>query len=416
MKPSTSICFYFEVHQPYRIRRFRVFDIGGGGSYFDDDSETNLNNVRILKKVAEKCYLPANRVLLELLERHPEFKISFSFSGVFLEQVEELSKEVLESFRALVRTGRVEILDETYHHSLSFLYSREEFIEQVRLHREAVRRLFGVIPTAFRNTELIYNNELAHVAESLGYSAILAEGADHILGWRSPNFVYRPRGAKTIALLLKNYRLSDDIAFRFSSRDWSEYPLRAERYGEWIGAAASSGAKTINLFMDYETFGEHQWADTGIFEFMRALPEVLRRNPRLSFATPTEVARTIQAEAELDVPQYISWADIERDLSAWRSNELQQDALKQVYELEAPIRASRDAGLLSDWRRLQTSDHFYYMCTKWWNDGDVHKYFNPYDSPYEAYIAYMNVLHDMRIRLGKYRDMSVPKSAPVVVY
>ena len=395
-----SICFYFQVHQPYRVKKYRVFDIGKNHSYFDDKSDSNINNEKILKKVASKCYLPANKVLLELLKKYQEFKISYSFSGVFLEQLEEFAPEVLKSFQELVKTGRVEILDETYYHSLSFLYSMDEFRSQVKLHQEKIKQLFGVTPQVFRNTELIYNNELAAEVEKLGYKGILAEGADHILGWRSPNFVYQPVGTNHIKLLLKNYKLSDDIAFRFSSKDWAEWPLNVEKYAQWISTVNGNG-QIINLFMDYETFGEHQWEDTGIFEFLKALPGEILKHPENNFVTPSQAIKKYDAVAELDVHNFVSWADMERDLSAWRSNQIQHDALQKIYELESEILETSDSRLIDDWRRLQTSDHFYYMCTKWFNDGDVHKYFNPYESPYEAFITYMNVLQDLKLRLTK---------------
>ncbi len=395
-----SICFYFQVHQPYRVKKYRVFDIGKNHSYFDDKSDSNINNEKILKKVASKCYLPANKVLLELLKKYQEFKISYSFSGVFLEQLEEFAPEVLKSFQELVKTGRVEILDETYYHSLSFLYSMDEFRSQVKLHQEKIKQLFGVTPQVFRNTELIYNNELAAEVEKLGYKGILAEGADHILGWRSPNFVYQPVGTNHIKLLLKNYKLSDDIAFRFSSKDGAERALNVGTYAQWISADNGNG-QIINLCMDYETFGEHQWEDTGIFEFLKALPGEILKHPENNFVTPSQAIKKYDAVAELDVHNFVSWADMERDLSAWRSNQIQHDALQKIYELESEILETSDSRLIDDWRRLQTSDHFYYMCTKWFNDGDVHKYFNPYESPYEAFITYMNVLQDLKLRLTK---------------
>lgn len=394
-----SICFYFQVHQPYRVKKYRIFDVGHDHEYFNDRSDRDINNEKIVHKVAKKCYLPMNALLLDLLKHHKEFKVAFSFSGVFLEQLEEFAPEVLKSFQALVKTGRVEVLDETYHHSLAYLYSKDEFVRQVELHHAKVKKLFGVTPTAFRNTELIYNNELAKFVEEMGYKAIIAEGADHILGWRSPNFPYRPPNAERIRVLLKNYRLSDDIAFRFSSRDWKEWPLRAEKYAEWLHAVNGNG-NVINLFMDYETFGEHQWEDTGIFNFMRALiPEILK-HPDNDFVTPTEAAARYQPVGEFDAHNFISWADIERDLSAWLGNNMQNEAIAHLYTLERDVLATNDKKLIEDWRKLQTSDHFYYMCTKWFADGDVHKYFNPYDTPYEAFIAYNNVLHDLRDRIA----------------
>jgi alpha-amylase len=393
-----SVCFYFQVHQPYRIKQYRVFDVGHDHEYFNDQSDRDINNEKILRKVARKCYIPTNAVLLELLERHPEFRCSFSLSGTVIEQMQAYSPETLESFKALVRTGRVEILDETYYHSLSFLYSREEFRQQVAMHRKKIKEIFGVTPTAFRNTELIYSNEIAREAENLGYEVILAEGADHVLGWRSPNFVYRPVDTEKISLLLKNFRLSDDIAFRFSSRDWTEWPLTAEKFAQWINAVNGNG-QVVNLFMDYETFGEHQWEDTGIFEFLRALPREILKHPDNDFVTVTEASRRYSTVGEVDVPYYMSWADIERDLSAWLGNAIQREAIENLYSFEAKVKTSGDKKLIHDWRKLTTSDHFYYMCTKWFADGDVHKYFNPYHTPYEAFIAFHNVLHDIAYRL-----------------
>ncbi len=395
----SSVCFYFQVHQPFRLKRYRIFDIGNDRNYFNDDSHTSLNNRKILEKVAGKCYLPANAVMLELLQKHPEFKISFSLSGVFMEQLELYSPETLASFQKLADTGRAEILSETYYHSLSFLYSKDEFRRQVELHKKKVKKLFGVTPNVFRNTELIYNNELANVVESMGYKAILAEGADHVLGWRSPNFLYRPKGAKKIKLLLKNYKLSDDIAFRFSSKEWNEHPLTAPKFANWVNQVNGNG-NVVNLFMDYETFGEHQWEDTGIFNFLRALPEEILKHPDNNFLTPSEAAERYPVVSDLDVHNFMSWADVERDLSAWLSNSMQWEAAHKLYELEPKVLATKDDKLIDDWRRLQTSDHLYYMCTKWFNDGDVHKYFNPYESPYEAFIAFMNVLNDVKLRLS----------------
>lgn len=396
-----AICFYFQVHQPHRLKKYRVFDIGKDHDYFSDSSAGNLNNRQILNKVARKCYLPANATLLESLKKHPEFKVSFSFSGVFLEQLEAYSPETLASFKKLVATGQVEILSETYYHSLSYLYSIEEFKSQVSLHAKKIKSLFGVVPKVFRNTELIYNNSLAQTVEKLGYIGILAEGADHILGWRSPNFLYSPQGTKKIKLFLKNYRLSDDIAFRFSDKSWKEHPLTASKFADWVTDINGNG-DIVNLFMDYETFGEHQWEDSGIFEFLRHMPgEILKRRDN-SFVTPTEAVKKFSAISKLDIPNFISWADVERDLSAWLGNPIQVDAAAKIYELEAAALATADLQLISDWRRLQTSDHFYYMCTKWFSDGDVHKYFNPYESPYDAFVSYMNALQDLRLRISAY--------------
>lgn len=388
-----SVCLYFQVHQPFRMAKYSVFDIGNHSKYFDDEK-----NKQILNKVSEKCYIPMTKMLLRILRNKPEFKISFSFSGTALEQFEEYNPKVLELFKEAVDTKQVEVLSETYYHSLSFLHSRKEFKNQVKLHDEKVRELFKVRPSVFRNTELIYNNDLARFVENLGYKAILTEGADHILGWKSPNYVYRPKNLSRIRLLLKNYRLSDDIAFRFGNRSWSEYPLTAPKFASWISSINGSG-ETVNLFMDYETFGEHQWKDTGIFKFVEHLPYEILKNKDNNFMTPSMIIKNYDARGELDVPNTISWADLERDLSAWTGNKMQVSALENLYMLEASILKTKDASLINTWRKLQTSDHFYYMCTKWFSDGDVHKYFNPYESPYDSFISFMNILHDIKLRL-----------------
>lgn len=390
-----SICFYFQVHQPCRLRHYTFFDIGQEPHYEDDE-----HNGEILNKVAEKCYLPANAVLLDLIKEYKgDFRIAFSISGVALDQFEQFRPEVLDSFKRLADTGCVEFLNETYHHSLASVFSMPEFREQVELHRHHIYKLFGQKATAFRNTELIYSDAIAREVETMGYKAILAEGADHILGWRSPNSVYRPEGCDTLRLLLKNYRLSDDIAFRFSSRDWAEYPLTAAKFAGWVHQLDNAG-DAINLFMDFETFGEHQWEESGIFDFLRLIPRHILADPHFRFQTPTELASESTPASTLSVPQFMSWADIERDLTAWMGNDLQNDALRSLYALEARVRSRNRKDLFKTWRRLQTSDHFYYMCTKWFADGDVHKYFNPYSSPYDAYINYMNVLTDFSERVG----------------
>jgi alpha-amylase len=394
-----SICPYFHVHQPWRIKRFRVFDIGNEPHYFNDQSETDLNNVRILRKVAEKSYTPTNKILAELLKNHPEFRFAFSFSGVVIDQLEEYLPDVLDSFKRLVATGRVEVLADTYYHSLAFFYSPTEFEAQVALHKKKMKKVFGVTPKVFRNTELSYTNTLAEWAEKNGYKGIMAEGWEGVLGWRSPNFLYRPKGCKKIKVLLKNYRLSDDIAFRFGERSWKSWPLTVEKYADWIGRIHGNGS-TVNLFMDYETFGEHQWEDTGIFHFLKSLPGELLKHPDTTFMTPSEVVAKNKPVGDLDVPHVLTWADTERDLSAWMGNQIQQEALRRIYDIEETVHATKDDTLIESWRRLQTSDHFYYMCTKWFSDGDVHKYFNPYESPYDAFIAFMNALNDLQLRVN----------------
>jgi alpha-amylase len=386
-----SVCFYFQVHQPFRLRRYSVFDTDR--HYFDD-----TKNAEIVRKVAATSYLPANETLLETIRQHEgRFRIAYSITGVALEQIKAAAPEVIESFQELNKTGCVEFLSETSHHSLAFLYSREEFRSQVEEHRKLIKELFGQEPRVFRNTELIYNNDLAHFVAHMGYDAILTEGADHILSARSPNFVYRPPHAR-VKLLLKNYRLSDDIAFRFSNREWEQWPLTAEKFARWVNQINGHGF-VCNLFMDYETFGEHQWANTGIFEFLRHLPAEVLRDGSNNFLTPSQVADAFEPAGDLDVPHMISWADQERDLSAWLGNAMQSNALHELYKLEGPLKGKGDPVLLDDWRRLTTSDHFYYMCTKYWADGDVHKYFSPYESPYDSYINFMNVLDNIQSRL-----------------
>ena len=395
IRDMASICFYFQVHQPLRLRHYTVFD--KNDKYFDD-----YKNASICRKVANKCYLPANRLLLDIIRKFEgRFKITYSITGVLLEQLLSFSPEVMSTFDALAETGCVEFLAETYYHSLSFLYSRDEFVEQVGKHAETIEYFFGQKPRVFRNTELIYNNDLAALVESMGnFDAIITEGADQILGFRSPNFVYRPKGCSKLKLLLKNYSLSDDIAFRFSNRDWSQWPLTADKFARWINDVNGNG-NVVNLFMDYETFGEHQWKDTGIFDFMRHLPEQILKYPDNDFKTPSEIVQCYEAVDTIDVPHLISWADIERDLSAWLGNAMQSNAIHELYRLEKKIKKAGDEKIIADWRKLQTSDHFYYMCTKYFADGDVHKYFNPYDSPYDSYINFMNVLDNLQNRCSR---------------
>ena len=385
-----SVCLYFQVHQPSRLRRYSFFDVGHIHNY-EDETE----NRRILDRVARKCYLPANTLLLKLIEEHGgKFRIAFSLSGAVLDQIERSRPDVLESFQRLAATGCVEFLNETDSHSLAFLFSPREFKKQVLLHKKRVRVLFDQDSRTFRHTELIYSNDLAKAVEKLGYVVILAEGAEKILGRRSPNHLYRPAGCGKLKLLLRNYRLSDDVAFRFSDRNWAEYPLTAAKYAHWIHRIGNEGS-IVNLFMDYETFGEHQWEETGIFTFLSALPGEILRHPEFRFQTPAEAAADHHPDGEIDCPGFISWADEERDTTAWLGNAMQQDAVHTLYKMESAIRRRKDEGLFKTWRMLQTSDHFYYMCTKWFSDGDVHRYFNPYESPYEAYINYMNILDDL---------------------
>lgn len=387
-----SICFYFQVHQPKRLRSYTYFDINQHHQYEDD-----ALNGEILRKVAQKCYLPTNQLMLDLIKKHQgQFNIAFSISGTAIEQFKQFSPETLDSFKRLADTGSVEFLNETYYHSLSAIFSETEFLAQVAKHRALIEKEFGQTATTFRNTELIYNNDVARLVEPLGYDTILAEGAEKILGWRSPNFLYQANTPGKIKLLLKNYKLSDDIAFRFSDHAWHEHPLTAEKFSNWVHQTAGNG-ELINLFMDYETFGEHQWADKGIFDFLAALPEKILAHGDFDFCLPKEAKNKYAAVDTVNVSDYYSWADVERDLSAWMGNHLQDDALRTVYALEQPIKSLNNPQLLHTWQSLLTSDHFYYMCTKWFADGDVHKYFSPYEDPYTAYINFQNIVKDLRL-------------------
>ncbi len=391
-----SICFYFQVHQPLRLRTYRFFDIGAFHNYYDD-----YQNNYILRRIADKCYLPMNKLLLGLIKEHGSaFKVSFSISGLALDQFEMYAPDVLESFQKLAATGNVEFLAETDSHSLASLNGKSEFIEQVNTHRDKIEKTFGVRPTTFRNTELIYSDAIGEIVASLGFETMLTEGARQVLGWKSPNYLYVNAINPKLKILLKNFRLSDDIAFRFSERGWADWPLTAEKYAGWLNAIDPK-QEVVNLFMDYETFGEHQWTETGIFDFMKALPGLLLAKKKFEFNTPSEVSRKLQPVSAIHVPHYISWADEERDLTAWLGNELQDDAFELLYSMKEQVHESGDEEILKDWKYLQASDHFYYMCTKWFSDGDVHRYFNPYGNPYDAYINYMNVLSDFRQRLDK---------------
>ncbi len=389
-----SICFYFQVHQPYRLRTYRFFDIGDKHNYLDD-----YTNQMIMKRVAEKSYLPMNSLLLELIKEHgSDFKVSFSISGTAMEQFEAYQPEVIESFKKLADTGNVEFLSETYAHSLASLKSKDEFIRQVKMHAEKTEQLFGQKPVTFRNTELIYSDEIGKMVSDMGYDLMLTEGAKHILGWKSPNYLYNSATTPELKLLLKNYRLSDDIAFRFSEQSWKDWPLTTDKFTNWLGNIDSK-EEVVNLFMDYETFGEHQWAETGIFDFMKKLPKQVLSETNFTFSTPKELGSKLNAVSGISVPTPISWADEERDLTAWLGNDLQDEAFDKLYDLEEKVRTCNDPEIQQDWLFLQTSDHFYYMCTKWFSDGDVHSYFNPYGTPYDAFINYMNVLSDFIIRV-----------------
>lgn len=406
-----TLCLYFEVHQPVRLRKYHFFDIGKSHDYYDD-----FANRTIAQKVAQRCYIPANNMMLELIRKYGNnFKVSFSISGLALEQFEKYAPEVIEGFQKLARTGSVEFLAETYSHSLASLVDEKEFALQVKQHAELTERLFGYKPVTFRNTELVYSDEIGEMVARMGYKTMLTEGAKHVLGWKSPNYVYTNSLNPKLKLLLKNFRLSDDIAFRFSDKGWNEWPLTAEKYAGWLGEAVKN-EDIVNLFMDYETLGEHQAAETGIFSFVSSLPQNIFARGEFEFLTPREAAAKHQPVAPLHVPFPISWADEERDLTAWLGNELQLEAFEELYKVRDQVKAVKDPAITYDYQCLQASDHFYYMCTKLFSDGIVHQYFTPYDSPYEAFINYMNVLSDFIARIDektahqkKEKTVSAPK-------
>ncbi len=388
-----TVCFYFQVHQPFRMRNYHILDIGKSHNYFDDKQ-----NREIIRKVAEKCYLPTNRLIAKLIRKHRrKFRVSYSVTGVALEQMEKYAPEVIDSFRDLISTGGVEMLSETYYHSLSAVYSEDEFKRQVNIHRDKLKQLFGVVPVTFRNTELIYSDHLAWLIQQMGFQTVMAEGVDWLAGENGAGKIWRARGTDNLKILLRNYRLSDDIGFRFSNPGWSEHPLFADKWASWVNAAPGP---LHNIFIDYETFGEHQWASTGIFEFLNYLPEALLAYKDLEILTPSQVSKKYPAQDELACPNWISWADTERDLSAWLGNSMQRDAMDKLYKMEQRIVQSGNFELIADWRKLSTSDHYYYMSTKYAADAEVHKYFNPHHGPHFAYIVMMRILSDLEERLN----------------
>ncbi|HEY5470963.1 MAG TPA: glycoside hydrolase family 57 protein [Bacteroidales bacterium] len=392
-----AICFYFQVHQPFRLKRYRFFDLGHDHYYYDD-----FSNESIMRKVAEKCYLPANNIILDLIHKHKgKFKVTFCLSGLAISQFRLYAPEVLESFKKLAETGMVEFLAETNSHSLVSLKSRSEFERQVTSHKEMIKEFLGVEPTSFRNTELIYSDVIGSWVADMGFKSILTEGAKHVLGWKSPNYLYCNSINPRLKVLLRNFVLSDDIAFRFSNRDWNSWPLTADKYASWINKLAPK-SELLNIFLDYETFGEHNWKETGIFDFLYHMPGSILKKTHFRFMTPTEIADSLQPVSAISIPSPISWADEERDITAWVGNELQVAALDKLYSLAGKVNKCEDDLIKKDWEYLQSSDHFYYMATKFFSDGAVHAYFNPYETPYDAFMNYMNVLSDFEIRLRKH--------------
>jgi len=399
-----KICIYFQLHQPRRLANFSIFDLGDNNTKYVSSSENDTNE-EVFHKVSSKSYLPMLKLLKTLLRKHPDFFFSLSISGLFLEQAQHWEPGVISLLQELVLTGQVEIFSETYYHSLASIYSPSEFKAQVMKHQRAMQDYFGVIPTTFRNTELIYSNAIAEQVAELGFAGTLTEAVPRYLGERPKTVLYESNSQTKIPVLLKHAELSDDVAFRFSDKSWAEHPLTVEKYLNWMDKYYESDL--INLFMDFETFGEHQWEDTGIFEFFT---EFVSQSQKMhQFVLPREIFSE-QALAEnqnldtYDVPVPISWADVDRDLTAWIDNPLQQDSLRILYSLEKDILNLKDENLLKQWRYLQTSDHFYYMCTKWSNDGDVHAYFSPFESPYEAYRRYSIVLSDIKAKVHQALD------------
>jgi len=390
-----NICFYFQVHQPFRLLDYNFFQIGKDHFY-----ENDALNRQILQKIASNCYLKTNALLLELIKKYPSFNFSFSLSGMVLEQFALYQPEVLHSFQQLAKTGQVEFLGETYYHSLASIYSKDEFEFQVKLHEKAIEKYFSQKPTTFRNTELIFDNVIAKIAEELGYNTILTESVDRILKNRSPHQAYAASNTSHIKVLLRDYHLSDDISFRFSDKSWQDYPITVKKYVAKL-KKLNPEAETVNLFMDYENFGEHQPESSGIFAFLKNLVSECIDNQGYTFKSPQQISEMLKPKDEYSVEDYISWADTERDLSAWLSNSMQYEALHKIYALRTDVLKTENEDLIKVWSRLQTSDHYYYMCTKYWADGDVHKYFSPYNSPYDAYIFFMNILSDFELLVKK---------------
>ena len=385
-----KVVLYLHLHQPWRLARFRYLDLGSGRSYIDD-----ARNLEILRGIAERCYRPALGILAEALERHPEFRLSLSITGTFVEQAERAAPDLLERLRALVRTGRVALVAETYYHSLAFLLPPPELAEEVAMHQRMLRERFGAIPKVLRMTELAYSDDLARFAESARFHGMLAEGWEGILHGHPPTHVYCASSAPTVQLLLRHYPLSDDVGFRFSSREWNEYPLTSEKYAGWL---AATPGEVVNLFMDFETFGEHHRPETGILEFLRALPDAVAREPRLGWATVEEAIHLPPRES-VSAPITVSWADQNRDLGAWLGNDLQRAAFEAAKKVGTLVQRAGEPSLLTDWRRLLTSDHFYYMYLGGHGaDAGVHQYFSSYGSPYDAFANYMNALTDLRQR------------------
>ena len=385
-----SICIYFQIHHPERLRKYQFFDIGKKHNYFD-----NYANRSELEDLAENCYLPANALLLDLIKKYEgKFKVAFSISGSAIDQLEMHTPEVIRSFQELAQTGQAEFLAETYSHSLASLSEdTDEFELQVKRHSAAIKELFGKKPVTFRNTSLIYSDKIGKRVADLGFKTMLTDGAKHVLGWKSPNFVYKNALDENLNLLLKNSKLSDDIAIRFSDKNWSEYPLTSEKYADWVSHSLQD-TEVLNLFMNYEVIGHYNRAESGIFDFLRYFIQQIAENPNYQFLLPKEVTKKHTAKDILPVPYPISWTDEERDITSWLGNELQKEAFTELFKIQPLVKKKKNAELNEDYSRLQASEHFYFMRTKLFSGADYHKYILPYESPYEAFINYMNVLSD----------------------
>lgn len=400
-----SLCLYFQIHLPFQFRRYRFFDIGNSNQYYD---EFNIRNT--LQRTAEQCFLPMNKVLLDIINEYgKDFKVAFSITGSAIEQMEEYAPEVLDSFKKLAATGSVEFLCETYSHSLAFLKDENELDRQLTKQVETIQKHFGQSPKVVRLTGLIYSDLIGQRVAKLGFKGMITEGAKHILGWKSPNFVYQNPNNNKLKLLLRNYHLSDDIAYHFSDTEWEQWPITSEKFASWVDEI-NPKEEVVNLFMDYITFGERHNRESGIFEFMRYLPKAIFELKDFEFSTPSEVIKKYSSEENppVHIPYPISWSEEERDLSIWLGNDLQNDAFNSLCELSTKIAFLNDPDLLKDWERLQDSDNYYYMGTKW-SDGSIRRYRNVYSSPYDAYINYMNILSDLILRTDKEVDLKIKK-------
>ncbi len=384
-----SVCFYFKIHQPFRLKRYRFFDIGNDHYYYDD-----FANDEIINRIAEQSYIPMANTLLEMIQNSGgEFKCAISISGTAIEQLQLYVPEFIDLLKKLADTKCVEFMSGTYSHSLASLEDPEEFMREVKMHDNLIRRQFGVRPKVFANTELIYDDDISLLLTAMDFKACLTEGTKHVLGWKSPNYLYNSSVAPDLKLLLTNSKLSRDITENFNNTEWDEYPLTADKYVDWI-AALPEEEQIVNLYLTMDTFGTFLPADTGIFDFLKALPR-FGKEKGVKFSTPSEVVKRLKPVAELNIPYPISDVDEARDVSAWKGNALQREALAKLYAIGERVNHCTDRRLKQDWEYLQSSDHFYYMATGKSAAGA----FSPYDSPFAAFTNYMNVLADFIVRV-----------------